>query len=125
MIVEYVPIAVQDNLTMRPDERSEVASSSRVSFSYPLSNRIPFGWLPGISGESSDNADAIISIGGRRSNRETAEEKKTAALPEVTALRVTNIRKASISMPSKLDEMDDLRIDRQNVSLQVSLIEFC
>jgi len=85
-----------------------------------LSNRIPFAWLPDISGESNDNADAIISIAGRGSNRETAEEQKTtAALPEVTALRVANIRKTSISMPSKLDEMDDLRIDRQNVSLQL------
>jgi len=38
-------------------------------------------------------------------------------VPEVTVLRATNIRKTSISVPSKLNEMDDLRIDRQNVSL--------
>lgn len=77
----------------------------------------PFGWLPDISNELDDNADAIISIAKRKNNQQAADEKKTTtALPEVTPLRVTNIRKTSISMPSKLDEMDDLRIDRQNVS---------
>ncbi|XP_011340257.1 uncharacterized protein LOC105281033 isoform X2 [Ooceraea biroi] len=67
----------------------------------------------GISNKLNDNANAIINIAKRGNNREVADEKKTV-LPEVTPLRVTNIRKTSISMPSKLDEMDDLRIDRQN-----------
>lgn len=44
------------------------------------------------------------------------EIRTTKALPKATGLRATNIRKTSISMPSKLDEMDVLRIDRQNVS---------
>lgn len=70
-------------------------------------------WL---SDKSNDNTNALVNI-VKENNKETVDKTSTVkALPEVTALRVTNIRKASISMPSKLDEMDDVRIDRQNVS---------
>lgn len=66
-----------------------------------------------MSGKLSGNTDAIVK---QENNQEAANKTKTKALPEAAPLRVTNIRKTSISMPSKLDEMDDLRIDRQNVS---------
>ncbi|XP_012532072.2 myogenesis-regulating glycosidase isoform X3 [Monomorium pharaonis] len=60
--------------------------------------------------------DDAVNATKQENNQETTNETKTVkALPsEVTALRATNIRKTSISMPSKLNEMDDLRIDRQN-----------
>ncbi|XP_072759476.1 uncharacterized protein [Anoplolepis gracilipes] len=65
--------------------------------------------------KSNDNTNALVNVGRRENNQEATDKTTTVkALPEVTALRVTNIRKTSISMPSKLDEMDDLRIDRQN-----------
>lgn len=74
---------------------------------------IPHGWL---SDKSTDNRNAFVNVTKRENNQEAAD-KTVKALPEVTALRVTNnIRKTSISMPSKLNEMDDLRTDRQNVS---------
>ncbi|XP_077259275.1 uncharacterized protein LOC143895798 isoform X2 [Temnothorax americanus] len=66
-------------------------------------------------GKPNDNANAVINAVKQENNRETANETNTVkVLPEVTALRATNIRKTSISMPSNLNEMDDLRIDRQN-----------
>ncbi|XP_032685620.1 myogenesis-regulating glycosidase isoform X2 [Odontomachus brunneus] len=68
-----------------------------------------------ISGELNDNVDEVINIVKPKSHQEATDERKTAKVsPNVVGLRATNIRKTSISMPSKLDEMDVLRIDRQN-----------
>ncbi|EFN82517.1 hypothetical protein EAI_00223 [Harpegnathos saltator] len=68
-----------------------------------------------ISGELNDNADGVINIVKQENHQETSDEAKVAkALPRAVGLRATNIRKTSISMPSKLDEMEVLRIDRQN-----------
>ncbi|XP_011641719.1 uncharacterized protein LOC105430077 isoform X1 [Pogonomyrmex barbatus] len=66
-------------------------------------------------GKASDNANVIVNTAKQENNQKIVNETKTVkVLPEVTALRSTNIRKTSISMPSNLNEMDDLRIDRQN-----------
>lgn len=76
---------------------------------------IPLDWLSDFPGKPSDNANVVNA--SKQENQETASKTSTVKGSEVTALRATNIRKTSISMPSKLNEMDDLRIDRQNVSL--------
>ncbi|KAL6446576.1 hypothetical protein ACFW04_001242 [Cataglyphis niger] len=69
----------------------------------------------GLSEKLNDDTNAFVNEVKRENNQKVAEKTNTVkGLPEVTALRVTNIRKTSISMPSNLDEMDDLRIDRQN-----------
>ncbi|XP_012220427.1 uncharacterized protein [Linepithema humile] len=68
-----------------------------------------------MSGKLSGNTNVAVNKVKQENNQETVNKTKPVkALPEVAPLRVTNIRKTSISMPSKLDEMDDLRIDRQN-----------
>ncbi|KAL0131979.1 hypothetical protein PUN28_000031 [Cardiocondyla obscurior] len=57
----------------------------------------------------------IDLVANQENNRKAVNETSTVkAVPEVARLRTGNIRKTSISMPSKLNEMDDLRIDRQN-----------
>ncbi|XP_014471430.1 PREDICTED: uncharacterized protein LOC106742734 [Dinoponera quadriceps] len=65
-----------------------------------------------ISSELNDNADEVVNIVKQESRQEATDETKTP--PKAAELRATRIRKTSISMPSKLDEMDVLRIDRQN-----------
>lgn len=73
--------------------------------------------MVGLSEKLNDDTNAFVNEVKRENNQKVAEKTNTVkGLPEATALRVTNIRKTSISMPSNLDEMDDLRIDRQNVS---------
>lgn len=71
-----------------------------------------------MSGKLSDNADMVIDVANKQDNDREARggTRAAQALPNVTGLRTTGIRKTSISMPSKLDEMDVLRMDRQNVS---------
>ncbi|XP_011872039.1 PREDICTED: uncharacterized protein LOC105564344 isoform X3 [Vollenhovia emeryi] len=62
-----------------------------------------------------ETSKEIDLVAKQENNQDTANETNTVkALPEVRPLRATNIRKTSISMPSNLNEMDDLRIDRQN-----------
>ncbi|XP_011872038.1 PREDICTED: uncharacterized protein LOC105564344 isoform X2 [Vollenhovia emeryi] len=71
--------------------------------------------LVDFSGKPGDNANVVVNAAKQENNQDTANETNTVkALPEVRPLRATNIRKTSISMPSNLNEMDDLRIDRQN-----------
>lgn len=79
---------------------------------YPI---ISLDWFSDFPGKPGDNANVVVNA-AKQENQETANKTSTVKVSEVTALRATNIRKTSISMPSKLNEMDDLRIDRQNVS---------
>lgn len=78
---------------------------------YPI---ISLDWLSDFPGKPGDNANVVNAA--KQENQETANKASTVKVSEGTALRAPNIRKTSISMPSKLNEMDDLRIDRQNVS---------
>jgi hypothetical protein len=75
-----------------------------------------------MSGKLSGNTNAVVNEVKQEDNQKANKTKPAKALPEVAPLRATNIRKTSISMPSKLDEMDDLRIDRQNVSRNSSIV---
>lgn len=57
-------------------------------------------------------ADKITKITEYKNTEGRAAERSTT-------LYSTRIRKTSISMPTNLDEMEDLRIDRQKVSEKV------
>ena len=70
------------------------------------------------------NEDIFVTRGVTSADKITkiTEEKKSVGgrAPERSAtLYSTRIRKPSISMPTNLDEMEDLRIDRQKVSEKV------
>lgn len=81
-----------------------------------LSDCILFRLVSDISGELNDNADEVINIIKQNRQEIIDETKTTKVSPNAVGLRAKNIRKTSISMPSKLDEMEVLRMDRQNVS---------
>ncbi|XP_039314265.1 uncharacterized protein LOC105203071 isoform X2 [Solenopsis invicta] len=94
------------------DTKKEKKEKRMPSCRHETSKEIDLVDFPG---KPSDNVNVVVNATKQENNQETDNDTKTVkVLPEVTALRATNIRKTSISMPSKLNEMDDLRIDRQN-----------
>lgn len=62
----------------------------------------------------------VTSTPGDKITKITEYKNTEGRVPErSTTLYATRIRKTSTSMPTNLDEMEDLRIDRQKVSEKV------
>lgn len=76
-----------------------------------------YNFPPDMSDKSNADANTVINIANQENNLPTTTNSTHTAevLSKVTGLRATSLRKTSISMPSKLDEMDSLHINRQQV----------